>query len=376
MIAKFKKKKALDFLKRFQGLNVGNHFVFDPHSKGKPSDKVFWFRDRSELNQALLLEKPFEAPSISAGPHRPSFGMEFDGSLYPCKMFNEFSFDNTFSQRIRNATVKKITISGPTVELTNVQSMFVQVRARGGEITIKDCEIANLQIQFPENDIECVIRLENSEIIALRLGSLPKVREVEIRSCRFARFEFSKEELSSIGFVLNNDFRNRDRASFSFLHNWAVANGNAAIAHLARGEELAIELKTAVGLEKALLWFWGLFADFGKRPFLPMLWIFLSGLSLFATMAACGTSINLSPDQLSGWKKSLAVVEGVNDDLYRAAVGTIEATLSPLMVFSRFSLIVPDTFGAAVLKAVHGYFSISMIVLIGFSLRRRFKIPT
>jgi hypothetical protein len=84
-----------------------------------------------------------------------------------------------------------------------------------------------------------------------------------------------------------------------------------------------------------------------------------------------GTTV--SEANLIGWRADLMEAEGLMDDVLRSIIGAVEGVVSPLSVFSTRQLIVPSSFSLAIAKVVHGYFSISMLLLSGFGLRRRFR---
>jgi hypothetical protein len=199
-----------------------------------------------------------------------------------------------------------------------------------------------------------------------------KVRDVKLNNVTFITSyeknspEYGEEKLRA---------PELDRASFGFLHDWAVKAGNAEVAHLARGTELAIERRTANGrVERYILSMWSLFANFGLSPMRPFLWMLTAMFVMWSTLYCTGSSVALPKDHLVGWRSILLDSGEYSGASRRAVAGVLEGTVSPLSVLSPRRMIVPDKTWVAGLQVLYGYFCLAMVLLIGFAIRRRFKI--
>jgi hypothetical protein len=98
--------------------------------------------------------------------------------------------------------------------------------------------------------------------------------------------------------------------------------------------------------------------------------MFLMGGLLYCS----GTSLGLSKDQIIGWRVLLEDSEMHCGAFSRAVAGTFEGIVSPLSVLSLRRMVVPDQSWVAIIQVLYGYFCLTMVLLFGFSVRRRFKI--
>lgn len=136
------------------------------------------------------------------------------------------------------------------------------------------------------------------------------------------------------------------------------------LAHIAHGAELRLErtLESA-GMAKVALSVWSVTCDYGLKPGRAI------GILAFLTVAIGGLLYCVGTEpaaKASSWIKGLCAVE-------RAAVAALTNVINPYAALSPRSVIYPINGLGAAAMTIHGLCSITLVLFVGFSLRRRFK---
>ncbi|WP_340238140.1 hypothetical protein [Sulfitobacter pontiacus] len=337
--------------------------------KGKDVS-VRYYTDMIELNDLVetLTDHTLELLTDSN-----SGALDLHLSDKKCGQFAKITATSGTPVLLNNLTSRSVIINSNKVSIANSDIFNLNVVLSEGSITLKNCTVGVLNLKHSKagQDVER-ISLNDCKILSLLLPREIKARDVEIKNVEFvSTYENVTEELS----VDPLPQPTLDRASFGFLHDWAVKAGNSEIAHLARGNELAIERRIATkGLERFILSLWYIFGNFGLSPMRPIIWMFAAMIAMCAILFCTGTSLSIPADELVGWRHALQDTEDYSGALARAAAGTLEGGVSPLSVFSSRRMIIPNSEWIAGLQVLYGYFCIAMFLLFGFSVRRRFKI--
>jgi len=300
-----------------------------------------------------------------------AFSVNVSGRPSVAAKFRNISLTHSSSNRLKHITAQKVILGTGDVLLEDATIYHLAIDAGFHEAVIKDCVIGTLELKNgdkTEGDLE----LENCTILCLRFPKEISLRDIRIKNCTFVdSYEKPLEKDENIKLVHPRP----DRASFGFLHDWAVKAGNSEIAHMARGKELAIEQRTATSIfERLVLSLWGVFGNFGLSPLRPILWMITAMAFMCGILFCTGTSLGVSEDQVVGWRMYLLDSKTHSGALTRAVSGALEGSISPLSIFSPRRMIIPDERIVAGLQVVYGYFCLTMVLLFGFSVRRRFKI--
>lgn len=300
-----------------------------------------------------------------------SFSVNVSGRPSVAAKFRNISVTHNGSIRLKHITAQKVALAQRDVLLEDATIYHLEIDGYFHEAVIKDCVIGTLELKNG-NRIEGDLELENCTILCLRFPKEISLRDIRLKNCTFVdSYEKPLEKDEDIKLIHPRP----DRASFGFLHDWAVKAGNSEIAHMARGKELAIEQRTATSIfERLVLSLWGGFGNFGLSPLRPILWMIAAMVAMCGILFFTGTSLGLSEDQVAGWRVYLMDSKTHSGALTRAISGALEGSISPLSIFSPRRMIIPDETIVAGLQVVYGYFCLTMVLLFGFSVRRRFKI--
>ena len=299
--------------------------------------------------------------------------VNLSGTLKSPLRFSNIDVSRSKSVTLSNAIARKVFLAPSELSIENFSTLDLTIRLSRGGVRLNNCNIGILEIQNAEpTGFSGDITIQDCTILVLRLPKNLAARNVEFRNVKFAT------DCEALPSQLRGETEKRlslDRASFGFLHDWAVKSGNTEIAPLARGNELAIERRTATkGLERFILALWFIFGNFGLSPMRPIIWMFVAMIVMCVILFCTGTSLSIPADELVGWRNALQDTKDYSGALARAAAGTLEGGVSPLSVFSSRRMIIPNSEWIAGLQVLYGYFCIAMFLLFGFSVRRRFKI--
>jgi len=238
-----------------------------------------------------------------------------------------------------------------------------------GEYVFKNSKIG--KIEFSASHFEIEIKLINCKILQLNLPKNVKIYSFFSQGCEFASKNIEIKHDESQEF-----FPKVDRQAYSNLRNWAEEHSDGRTAHIARAAELAAEThEEQWGSTKLMLWLWRIFGNYGLSPFRPLAWLALFWVLMAGALFITGTEMGLPTGAGAeiGWRTSLT---GENPDakMFRAAIAAFNSAINPFSVFSVRNLIVPKDSTVAILMPIHGLISIGLILLTGFSLRRRLKL--
>lgn len=314
-------------------------------SKGKPIS----FRDTSQIVGNLF---------------------DIDGGRFFGSKFSQFRSLNATKVRLSNFSAQKIELRGADIILENISSFDLKILPGSGSVRMSNCTIGTLSIDVSSGDVV----IENSNVLTLRTPRELKMRDFILKGVVFS---LKTEREFQIDPDLRLELPKLERTSFGFLHDWAQKTGNSEVAHLARGHELAIERRLAQSFfERFVLASWGLFANYGLSPLKPIIWMVVALFFMAVTIFLTDSSLALPESQIVGWRTIL--LDDPNQEgkgsIYRAFAGAMEGTVSPLSVLSPRRMIVPNSSAVASIQVLYGYFCLAMVLLFGFSIRRRFKV--
>lgn len=296
-----------------------------------------------------------------------------DGKKLKSSRVFAISVQNEANVVLKNLEIVQLDASGRGVLIENCKVLRLSCRSLRGVVEIKNSEIG--QVNAPGATPFFEIRFLETKVIGLFLDENFSCREVKIdEKTKFSRTIIAKDLSGFIGGRPSNPAPYPDRQSFAYLHDWATAAGNTRVAHIARGNELAIEKSLSHGFEWVVLSLWQAFADFGLKPLRPLLWILFLYASFSVLLLWSGTSLGSDSGSYNGWRSVLVAGQGFEMEISRALVGAAEGIVSPFSVFNVRRLIVPNEPWVATLQVFYNYFCIVMLFLFGFSVRRRFKV--
>ncbi|MGM0743085.1 MAG: hypothetical protein ACQEVT_16080 [Pseudomonadota bacterium] len=270
---------------------------------------------------------------------------------------------------LRRADVRQLVVSGDAHRLTLSDCRILELNLDNcAEVLIENCQIGGLI--FDENaklgDISITTRTHICEFWVPEKFTLRDLKLIDIR------FSTTNEKKLEIGHTTSPRLPRLDRQSFGNLLTWSETAKNSEVAHIARSNELAIELSQSKGLEKVILWLWKVSGNFGLSPTRSLLFL-VAGMLLYSGLLYCQGSV-LGYHPTGGWQSSLeGDASGIQ--IKRAIVGALQNTFSPFSVFSPRKLIVPANGIGAVGQFIQAVNTITMALITGFALRRRFRIP-
>lgn len=235
-------------------------------------------------------------------------------------------------------------------------------------VRLSNCTIG--EFLFPSSDPGRDLHIEDSTIVAFRVN-LESCRDIALRNTRFAR-QYVKGSPDDYP----ESLRYLDRESFAELHKWAEQHGNTKLAHLSRAHVLTVEHAEAEQSEKVFFALWRLFSDYGLSYWRPLAWLSAASVVFFCALLCGGTFLaqDLSPSESSSSWKTALLGEALSAQIGRAVIGTLESISSPFSLFSGRRLVEATTGWVAAAQFGFGFFSLAMLFLFGFAVRRRFKV--
>ena len=303
---------------------------------------------------------------------RTQMSLDIDGTLTSSKFTKIIPKSKKNFQKVKDAKVRDLQIQGSSTVLQNVNALSAEIALGNEAVRLQNCEIGFLRLVGGESHPECTVEIINCSLAFIWVSASMQVRDLVVENSVFSRFDLRKiEDRAPEHIRIKHTPVLSMRDTFSRMYGLAVNAGNSHTAHVIRSEELAQEQRTARNSYKALLFLWGLFADYGGAPFRPLVWALGATVLLFVFFMLTGTSV--AGDEQLGWRQLLVESEGRKDEILRAIIGCLESGFSPLSAFSYRQLIVPDSLLGGFFKAAISYFSLAMVLLSGFSLRRRFR---
>lgn len=212
--------------------------------------------------------------------------------------------------------------------------------------------------------------IEGCKILQLSFHEKTDLYSLFLQNCRFGdkniEIQSDKPDLP---------FPVVDRQALSNLRNWAEGRPDGLTAHIARGAELAVETHEEKGFMKPVLCLWRIFGNYGLSPLRSIAWLVGLWLLMAGALLYTGTELGQSTSGGAevGWRASLAG-EDWGAQISRAVVAASNNAINPFSVFSVRILVVPKDSFVAILMPIHGLISVGLILLTGFSLRRRLKL--
>lgn len=286
------------------------------------------------------------------------------------KIHNLHGGSGDITTLVKNALIVESSQSGNAQIFENCKILKLTLNSNCRYVKIKNCKIGVLVL--PGNAPNFTIHIEGSNFCQVKVPATFEAADFKIKQCLFSGHFEKSRLLDRIKLGVSSARLPRlDRQSFSNLQNWASRVGNSEVAHVARGNELRIETVEAKGIEKAFLVIWRFFGDYGLSPARPLIWLLVFTVILFAVLLCQGTVVLFS-DLESGWQSTL--IDGVgSDSAYRSAVATFNNLISPWSFLSPRRMVQPATTFGIVSMGIHSALTVMLILLTGFSLRRRFR---
>jgi len=239
-----------------------------------------------------------------------------------------------------------------------------------GDILLENCQIGRLEVGGDNARRDMALSIIGCDILVLSVVGATKRIDINIQSSRISHsYEASTEPCPDI-------VGRFDRMTFAKLHKLGVENGNAKLAHHARGWELSVEHAQADRAEKPFYWLWWLFSNYGLSLWRPLVWLLAFVIACAVLLFVTGTSVGIDAAALTGWRRNLVDLEcaGRGAEIVRAIVGATESVFSPFSLFSARRMVVPDLGWVATAQFFISYICVALLFLFGFSVRRRFKI--
>lgn len=343
-----------------------------------------------------------------------SFGQERKGDERYAHAQNYGDLSKIITQTCENGKICNLRVSGTTgvnmdfkmklinnilldsqgddfVNLLNLHTKSLSINCQNPEVRLSHCRAGRVQISPSSNSViyinnsnigvldlrnskeHCSLKLVKCHISQLQVPNDLKIYSIHIMKCKFE----SKNIEVSYDPTFQRNFQNLprvDRQAFSYLRNWAERNSDGFTAHVARGYELAAETHEERGFTKLMLYLWGFFGCHGLSPLRPLIWAVLLFAGMATTLFVTGTDLGqtVQGESASGWFKAMSG-EGEKAQIYRSLILAFNSAINPFAVFGTRNLIVPENFSVAALMPFHGLLSLGLILLSGFSLRRRLK---
>ncbi len=324
--------------------------------------------------------KPTKTDPLASFPS--DFRMKKQPPKYGTKEVRQNSHIFESNQRQQYGNLTFLSGSFARLENTTIQVLVFE----GHYLSLKYCDIERLVINSDLASKGPVLgKIENCRIGSLQIGEFSP-KSLDITNCRIYAFtSFASEKiptrftLANCSFVTkaaprseakqikeigySDDFTLSIQA-FRNLHKWASDYGMSDLAHQTRGWELALEQTLeSHGVVKTALWLWGITNAHGRSPELSLFHLAWTTLALWGALWGLGTT---APATGPAWVADLS-------DMTRAGVAAFSNIITPYAALSPRALVQPANAFGAIAMALHGITSLSLILLTGFSLRRRFK---
>ena len=115
-----------------------------------------------------------------------------------------------------------------------------------------------------------------------------------------------------------------------------------------------------------------LFSDFGLSAFRPIGWLIALYLVSVIVVWATDSATLLEGERYLGWRSILQWEDWLGS-LWRALVMSAQPVANPIGIFRGGTLLVPEYVWLAIWLKVQGLFSIILVAIFIFAVRRRFK---
>lgn len=261
----------------------------------------------------------------------------------------------------------RLTLYGGTLRNCTIGSLYIE---GDRNILLENCQIGRLEVSGNDVRRDMALSIIGCDILVLSAPDTDRPIDINIQNSRISHsYEASTEPCPDI-------VGRFDRMAFAKLHKFGVENGNAKLAHHARGWELSVEHAQADRAEKPFFWLWWLFSNYGLSLWRPLVWLLAFVIACAVLLFVTGTSVGVDAAALTGWRRNLVDLEcaGQGAEIVRAIVGATESVFSPFSLFSARRMVVPDLGWVATAQFFISYICVALLFLFGFSVRRRFKI--
>ena len=309
-------------------------------------------------------------------------------------------FDIALAQEYKsnsNVSIKRDEIS----EEININHLFINTgRFNNSNILLENLSINVLEIHGPVE--KRLVIIENCEIKELQLKSNTSV---SVKNSMIGTVEMYNESVIRYlkvenGCILNFDcptpgktnpingpviFKNvflpkntrdyllKDAQPYRNLRHFLREIENNQMSNFIHSAEMAVERENEPFVNKLVSYFYQGISDYGSSWFRPLVW--LIALTLLSTaFIFCFDGAQVRPDiSYEGWQSELV---GNNDcaKLKRSLYLSAQSTYNLFSLFRSQAIILPSNGLVAFLTWLQTIFSIIIIALMIFAIRRRFKI--
>lgn len=338
-------------------------------SNQKPVGKVAktWDEVAAELD-SLSDWSDVRVESALSGESKPTLSIHSDNRKL--KIHSLSGNSGNVELEVSNALIFNASLSSRSLVYRSCKILNLNIRQDSHHVDIIDCSIGVLNLPAASDRMQ--IRIERCNVCQLQVPPKFEAKNLKISRCSFSG---TYEKFRSQNNIQQGDLARNlpmlDRQSFSNLQNWATKVGNSEVAHIARGNELKIETVEANGIERAFLLIWKFLGNYGLSPARPLVILLVLTAALFAVLLCQGTVV-FDPEFKTGWQSTL--IDGVgSDNAYKSAVATLNNLISPWSFLSPRRVVQPATPLGIVAMGIHSAFTVILVLLTGFSLRRRFR---
>ncbi len=374
-------------------------WILFKRTPGKPPLKEFveWCRDETPVPDHVLDVETFDRQRT---PPRGDWGDREEKQFFE-EVNDRLRANQTFSVSINkalNAPEHTIvgTQSGYESYLTNldigyhVKGVFkienvsikrLTAHSKPTRMTIKNCDIAWLRVN---RQTFSNLTIQDSNIGTLELDGGQCLAHYDMRSGSILNVECEPPGPGNpfTGPVsLRTVFLPRDSENYLLKGPQPYRNlrlhllnlGNVPAASLVHAAELAVEREEEyTKTQKLMSILYQLFSDFGLSAFRPIGWLIaLFLVSVILVWATDGATL-LEGERYFGWRSILQWEDWLGS-LWRALVMSAQPVANPIGIFRGGTLLVPEYTWLAIWLRMQTLFSIILVALFIFAVRRRFK---
>lgn len=304
---------------------------------------------------------------------------------------NRFESNSTVSIRrdevseetnIDHLSIDKDNAVEPNVIFENLSISVLQIRGTGINkvpITIENCKIKELILR--PNSSVCI---NNSKIGTLVLRNESVIRYLKVENGCILNVDCptpGKENPINGPVIFKNVFlpKNtqnyllKDAQPYRNLRHYLREIENNQMSNFVHSAEMAVERENEPWANKLVSYFYQGISDFGSSWFRPFLW--LISLTLFsAILLFCFDGAEVRTEiKYEGWQSELVGDDGVSK-FKRSLYLSAQSTYNLFSLFRSQAIILPSNGVVAFLTWLQTVFSIIIITLMIFAIRRRFKI--
>lgn len=362
-----------------------------PDVQEKPEKRlVKWLSDANlipqrSLNFAVMCnEHPGQTIAGWTGMFIERIRKEFENSESLDLIFNNNLEPRSLTFSRANVAEKTVNIQISTVMDLILQDLSIKtLRVTSAQVTldISKCKIAKITTH---PDVQAVINIKSTNIGTLEMYT-GSIKHLEISHGSLLNFECpppTAQNPFTGTVVFQKVFFPRTRHGFPLkgpqpyrnLRSHLRSLENAQMANLIHSAELAVEREDDTRINRLLSRLYQLLSDFGSSALRPLIWLLvLSVTSFLLVLVFNGANLTADTTNYVGWQ-ILFLREDLAGEVSKALYIALQPIVNPLGVFAAKPLLVPRFAWLAVRLTFQGLFSVVLIALMIFAIRRRFKI--